>query len=151
MKFDISEFLDSKNQTMDLIFKVSIKDFPVETEEESSILYPIHVKANLYKVDGEFVIETKGNFFYKAPCDRCLVESSNKINFRATGKLIEDGVEDRVEEEESDEIVYYKNKIVDLTDHIWSQIIGSLPMKFLCNEACEGLCQKCGQNRFPEI
>jgi uncharacterized protein len=51
-----------------------------------------------------------------------------------------------IEDEESDEVVYYKDMYVDLNDYIWNQIASSLPMKFLCSEDCKGLCQKCGKN-----
>lgn len=146
MKIDLSDFLDIRNNTISFSFSVSINDVPVEAEEFSSIVYPIHIGASCYKVDGEIIIETKGNFIYEAPCDRCLVESSNKINFGAIGKLIEEKARDSNEEEESDEVVYYKDRMVDLTDYIWSQIASSLPMKFLCSEDCKGLCQKCGKN-----
>lgn len=146
MKIDLANFLDSDSKIMNFSFDLSINDFPIEAEEFPSIVDPIQIETILYKVDGEIIIETKGNFLYEAPCDRCLAASSNKINFTATGKLMEEKTGSNNEEEESEEIVYYKDIIVDLTDYIWNQIASSLPMKFLCNEDCKGLCQECGIN-----
>lgn len=144
MIIDLSNFLDSGKQVMSFSFDVSSNEFGIE--DVSSIVDPIHIEGNFYKVDGEILIETEGSYTYKAPCDRCLAESSNEISFKATGKLMEEKAGNNIEDEESDEIVYYKDITVDIANYIWNQIASSLPMKFLCSENCKGLCQKCGKN-----
>ncbi|WP_409227446.1 YceD family protein [Gudongella sp. SC589] len=144
MKIDLSDFLDSGKQVMSFSFDLSKEVFP--NEDVSSIEDPIHIEGNLYRVDGEILIETKGRYLYQAPCDRCLAESSNEISFKASGKLMEEESGNNIEDEESDEVVYYRDMYVNLDDYIWNQIASSLPMKFLCSEDCKGLCQKCGKN-----
>ena len=37
-------------------------------------------------------------------------------------------------------------KPLDLTDDVREDILLSLPLKFLCQEDCRGLCPHCGQN-----
>ncbi|MCR3957065.1 MAG: DUF177 domain-containing protein, partial [Gudongella sp.] len=129
MKIDLSDFLDSGKQVMSFAFDLSKDEFP--NEDVSSVVDPIHIEGNFYKVDGEILIETKGKYSYQAPCDRCLVESSNEISFKASGKLMEEESGNNIEDEESDEVVYYEDMYVNLNDYIWNQIASSLPMKFL--------------------
>ena len=45
---------------------------------------------------------------------------------------------------------YYTGEIVDLESILREQIILMLPLKPLCDEACEGLCPYCGANRTSE-
>jgi uncharacterized protein len=56
--------------------------------------------------------------------------------------------EDEVELSESDLVVaYYRGDRLDLGETIREQLFLSLPMKRLCQEACQGLCLSCGINR----
>jgi uncharacterized protein len=41
---------------------------------------------------------------------------------------------------------YYEGDRIDLDEIIREQIILSEPTKHLCQEACKGLCQKCGKD-----
>ncbi|MCB4755709.1 MAG: DUF177 domain-containing protein [Elusimicrobia bacterium] len=40
-----------------------------------------------------------------------------------------------------------EQEIIDLKDEIRESLLIDLPAKFLCTEACEGLCPHCGANR----
>ena len=144
MIINLTDFFDGREQVHNFSFELSKSDFPVHDVEH--ILEPIKVEGSLYKVDGEILIDTEGSYEYKAPCDRCLAESSQSISFQSSGKLVKEEAGNNVEEEESDEIVYYKELTVNLNDYIWNQIASSLPMKFVCSEDCKGLCQKCGKD-----
>ncbi|MBI4124783.1 MAG: DUF177 domain-containing protein [Deltaproteobacteria bacterium] len=44
------------------------------------------------------------------------------------------------------EFAYYENDRFDLGDMVREQIILSLPLQPLCQEACKGLCPVCGKN-----
>jgi uncharacterized protein len=56
--------------------------------------------------------------------------------------------EDEVELTESDLVVtYYRGGRLDLGEVIREQLFLSLPMKRLCQDACQGLCPACGANR----
>ncbi|MGM0395822.1 MAG: YceD family protein [Bacillota bacterium] len=144
MKIDLSDFLDSGNQVTSYTFDISKDQLP--EEDLSSIVDTIHVEVNFYKVHGEIIMDINGSYVYQAPCDRCLTVSTSNIEFKGSGKLVKEEAGNNVEDEESYEIIYYRDVSVDLTDYIWSQITSSLPMKFLCSEDCKGLCQKCGKN-----
>jgi uncharacterized protein len=56
--------------------------------------------------------------------------------------------EDEVELSESDLVVaYYRGDRLDLGEVLREQLFLSLPMKRVCQEACQGLCPTCGTNR----
>jgi uncharacterized protein len=44
-------------------------------------------------------------------------------------------------------VAFYRDGRVDLSQLILEQIVLALPMKFLCNDDCQGLCPSCGANR----
>ena len=43
-------------------------------------------------------------------------------------------------------IVYYEDHYIDLKQAVIDTIMTELPAKLLCDDDCQGLCYKCGQN-----
>ena len=48
--------------------------------------------------------------------------------------------------EENDDYIVVENSVLDLSSLVCEDIIFSLPLRFLCDEECKGLCSKCGKN-----
>jgi uncharacterized protein len=53
-------------------------------------------------------------------------------------------------EEEDLEVVFVADGELDLAELAAEQILLGLPMRWVCNEACRGLCPQCGANRNQE-
>lgn len=90
------------------------------------------------------------NIYYKyeEACGRCLNLYESKKETVLNGKLVgETNVENEGEEEN---LIYYTDNKLDLTEDIIDTIILNLPMKPLCSNDCKGLCQKCGINLNEE-
>lgn len=111
------------------------------------VLHPIKYKGEISKINMEYIINIHTYYTLKANCDRCLSSTLNNIESSLSAKL-EDYKEIQGEEEEDeneqDDVIYYKNDILDIKKYILLEIVSSLPMKTLCNKDCKGLCQKCG-------
>ncbi|SHI86359.1 YceD family protein [Desulfofundulus thermosubterraneus] len=48
--------------------------------------------------------------------------------------------------EEYQEWIPFSGDVLDITPEVLKSILLVLPMRFLCNEGCRGLCPRCGQN-----
>ncbi|KGG81136.1 hypothetical protein Y919_02385 [Caloranaerobacter azorensis H53214] len=144
MKVDISKLLDGTVEVINLCKEVDISSLSIKGRE-IELLAPVSIDGGIYRVDKDLFINATVIYTYKENCARCLTEFNNKVSTVLLGRLVEQ--ENNISEEEIDEIlVVYKDGIVDLQEFIVSAILLSFPMKALCDEACKGLCPKCGQN-----
>ncbi|WP_054870323.1 DUF177 domain-containing protein [Caloranaerobacter sp. TR13] len=144
MKVDISKLLDGTVEAIDFYKEVDIPNLSVKGKE-IQLLTPVNVDGGIYRADEDLFINATIAYTYKENCARCLEEFSNKVSTVLLGRLVEQ--DNSISEEETDEIlVAYKESTVDLQEFVVSAILLSLPMKALCDEACKGLCPKCGQN-----
>ena len=81
-------------------------------------------------------IECEIAFTVKGSCTRCLRPAEKTF--------LECVAEDC---NENDENAYpVVNDRIDLTDIVNDKILTSIPVSFLCDENCKGLCPKCGAN-----
>ncbi len=83
-------------------------------------------------------------------CVRCLalfpyaVEREFEVSYLRAGS---DKGGDEAELDENDlDLDYYGDEGIDLQQLLGEQLLLSLPMKPLCQTACEGLCSQCGIN-----
>ncbi|MBO5944544.1 MAG: DUF177 domain-containing protein, partial [Clostridia bacterium] len=47
---------------------------------------------------------------------------------------------------DNDDYIVVEDSMLDLSSLVCEDIIFSLPLRFLCDEECKGLCSKCGKN-----
>jgi uncharacterized metal-binding protein YceD (DUF177 family) len=125
--------------------------------EESFRLESGSLKAHV-DMDDESTVHVQGHLSARlgVECGRCLdpvaipVEQNVDLFFlphRNDVKADEED-EDEVELKESDLVVaYYRGDRLDLGEVVREQLFLSVPMKRLCQDACQGLCPSCGANR----
>ena len=78
------------------------------------------------------------------PCGRCLEEVPTQICFDIDKKLdIQDSVLVDDEMEENDYLIGFE---LDVDKLVYAEILVNWPMKVLCKEDCEGICNVCGAN-----
>ena len=78
------------------------------------------------------------------PCGRCLEEVPTQICFDIDKKLdINDGILVDDEMEENDYLIGFE---LDVDKLVYAEILVNWPMKVLCKEDCEGICNVCGAN-----
>jgi uncharacterized protein len=85
-------------------------------------------------------------------CGRCLeparVELKNDFHYTFVPAAARaDDEEGDVEVDDADaELCFYREEVIDLDPIFFEQIILQIPIKVLCDEACKGLCPRCGTN-----
>ena len=78
------------------------------------------------------------------PCGRCLEEVPTQICFDIDKKLdITEGALVDDEMEENDYLIGFE---LDVDKLVYAEILVNWPMKVLCKEDCEGICNVCGAN-----
>lgn len=144
MKIDLSSFLDNGNEILYFDEKIDLKDLDLNKKNGITIVSPIEYKGEIFRADGEKLINIRISYKYKEICHRCLQPTTKNVETALSGKLVEGKKVEEEREEGYDELIYYEDDILDLKEYIINQVILSLPMKTLCKEDCKGLCPKCG-------
>ncbi len=130
----------------------SLKD--LLDEEGSCLVSHSQVCANLAitkEANGVFV---KGDIATKVVkrCSRCLEKFNEELNLDINLTFVsyerDDIVENEHELSSSDlELSFLVNDELDTTEIIREQIAVELPIKYLCQKDCKGLCARCGGNQ----
>lgn len=81
------------------------------------------------------------SFVYSRPCDRCGKAMKKELSFSFDHRLVA-GLSDS----EDDDYIEVPDFELELDDLVVSDILLDLPGKYLCSEACKGLCPDCGCN-----
>ena len=82
----------------------------------------------------------------KTFCSRCLNPMTHRVKLGLDADYLPalPGMSDHLEEERvSREIGYYKKSIL-LGEYIVSELVLSLPIRYICSPNCKGLCPGCG-------
>ena len=141
MNIDLVKFFQLVDKVYPFEGKI-IEDSINEYIGEFKIIEPIEYKGEIYKVDGSYLINADIQYQYETKCDRCFETTIKEINTSLSAKL--EDYEKQYEDDENDDIIYYKKGILDIDEYILMEVASSLPMKTLCDEDCKGLCPGCG-------
>lgn len=144
MIIDLAGFLDRTNANLHFDNTLKIENIEIGGRE---IFFnnPIVVTVDIYRVDGSDYLNGEVTYEYTESCARCLKEFTQEVKGVLSGRLVEKN-KDFNEDEVEEDVICYEGDTLDLTEHIISAIVLSLPMKSLCNENCKGLCPKCGKD-----
>lgn len=108
------------------------------------LAFEIHKDKERFRLVGTVVTELE------LPCSRCLepfrlpVNASFDLRYHPASEMSQD--EEREVEEDDLGTSYYRDDQIDLNELLREQFYLALPMKPLCDEACNGLCPQCGTN-----
>ncbi len=141
MSIDLSSFINQEEKVMSFNGEIA-KEKVLIDNEEFEIVSPVVYNGSIYKIDGYYEINLNVIFEYKTRCARCLKETVKKLETSFDGKLIEEGSNEEVLEDEN--IVYYKEDNLDIDKYVLMELSSSLPMKTLCSDECKGICPSCG-------
>ena len=138
MFLDLSKALKSEGavQQVDMAGKLEDIDFRGDTLKFST---PVSVTGKVTN-NGDvlnFIANVSGNIAVQ--CYRCLRETTKPFSFEMKEILSDQPCE-------NEEIVCFQGDGIDLTDLLVQQILLQVPMKYLCDEQCKGLCAQCGSD-----
>ena len=127
---------------------------------------PLHVDAQLRRLDRRVLVEAHARAAVTAPCGRCLraVEVEVPLDFQLSfvPSAASESKGGRGDDEEADDRPHasnagsfgaedvneetYSGKVIDLDPVVREQLLLALPSYPVCQEGCKGLCSVCGAN-----
>ena len=144
MIIDISKVVKSINKEVSeevsielTSFESRLGDFPIL--QKSPVVLTITNQENK-----TLFIRGAVNITLSIPCGRCLEEVPTQICFDIDKKLdITEGALIDDEMEENDYLIGFE---LDVDKLVYAEILVNWPMRVLCKEDCEGICNVCGAN-----
>lgn len=142
MKVDLSDLRDENISSIYFSGEINKRELDIHGRK-IEFVKPIKYDGEIYKVDDDKFVHVDITFAYKELCGRCLEPFVREDKTTLTGQLARqsDSIDD-----EQEEVVYYSDEKLDLTEDIINMIVLTLPMKPLCSEECKGICPHCGTN-----
>ena len=123
--------------------------------EMHRVLQPIQVDISVHREEKDIIVNGTVRTVLEARCDRCLtklelplkgeIEAVYKRYDPAKGPMVISG-----ELKDCDNVIYYSDDEIDLTDRVRESLLLEIPMKILCKEDCKGICPYCGANLNEE-
>ncbi len=104
----------------------------------------VFVDGTITRAGNYFIFSAECTWIVHANCSSCLSDVTENISFNLTEKFSQNINEDIAEWEDTFPI---ENKIVNLSDAVYTNLLLSIPIRFSCAVDCKGLCMICGTNR----
>ncbi|MCL2169256.1 MAG: DUF177 domain-containing protein [Defluviitaleaceae bacterium] len=97
----------------------------------------------LFQVDKpHFILEGEGTSTLCAPCGLCLKNCETDVSFAVSENFVDESKDDICE----DDIIFH-NGVIGILPAISRNLFNNIPMRFVCNDDCQGLCSMCGHNQ----
>ena len=134
---DVRSVFANAVESMNVDVSVDLSD--VEFSKNHPFKTPVKLVGRIAHSNGFVVLDAVAEYDYSAPCDRCATDvvkgCKTKINHILVSELSNEDTED---------YVLIEDMLLDIDELVRTDLILSMPSKFLCNEDCKGLCTKCG-------
>lgn len=140
MKINISDLIYERCDEISVDTKVDIESIR-RGGEIIQLTEPVSVKGNLYRVEQSILFSGSLNTTIQTECCRCLDEVVSDISIS-----FDEIVKVENEEEAQDIIADVEKECISLEGFVERLLILKLPMRFLCDIDCKGLCSQCGTN-----
>lgn len=146
MQINLSELFGVEGKEKTYITEIEVTEFVVpdgvyEIIDKEPVVLRIR---NLG--DRKLLMEGKAKLTLQIPCDRCLEPVSCPFELDIAQEL-DMGQKDEEQLDEMDDQPYVDGHNLDVEQLMQCELIPELPMKVLCGEDCQGICNKCGVNR----
>lgn len=141
MRIDLTGYFTGEIKSREIEFEFSMKD--TEIDGFLPFVSPIKVKAELRSFAGAAELEATLSYDFSMPCSRCMEETLTSYDQKVSHTLVRT-LEN--EEDDDDSYIQVENEAIDLAELFYTDIILDLPVKYLCDEDCKGLCSTCGTN-----
>ncbi|KUO52414.1 MAG: hypothetical protein APF76_05105 [Desulfitibacter sp. BRH_c19] len=148
MYIDVEKLKMEKLSTRHYDFSLNLPELMVGQEEKVSFEGPIKVAATVMFANKDILVEGEITAKAQITCHCCLepfifdIEAPFKERFVSSVEynlLSED-------EQQGEDMNWYKNGKIDLQPFIEQAVILAIPMRAVCKDSCLGLCPKCGCN-----
>lgn len=110
----------------------------------------VEVVATVTAMGDDYLIDLKVKGECRFLCDRCGVEFRRIVEGAERTLFTFDDLKGRAEESDDVRFLPPSSQEIDLTQDVLDALLLAVPSKCLCDEACLGLCSRCGANLNEE-
>ncbi len=139
MRLDLRDIIRVPGASRTFSYELDLHE--VELFGERPYAAPVHITGAVRNMAGALQLEGRAESRVETRCDRCLKPITVAVEVPVSTLLAE-----RLEDEESEEIVLLEDGQVDLDEIFAAACILAWDGKHLCSEACKGLCPRCGKD-----
>lgn len=139
MLFELKSVFLNVGEEKELSYQLDISD--IDIDGAFPFKSPVTVTATASNMASLVTLALNCRFDYQRSCDRCGEQCTVEQNMNFAHKLAQTLVD-----EGNDDYIETPDFTIELDEVVISDILLSLPQKFLCSEDCKGLCSKCGKN-----
>lgn len=125
----------------------------VNPAAQTSVLHASGIAELVRNALGEIRISGSLSVAMEAPCDRCLEPARFALNKPFDLVYVptpEDTGGERALDESASEVGFYDGGGIELNDVLREVVVLALPMRWMCEDDCKGICPSCGRNRNEE-
>ena len=137
MLLDVSKLINAPGERMEFSFEMDLSD--VDFGGLYPAQEPVVVTGAVRNTAGMLTLDFTAATVLKSVCDRCLKPFDNPKSVHCQYLLTE-----KLENEDSDDILELENGCVDVEDLARTAFIFEMDTKTLCSEDCKGICPGCG-------
>ncbi len=139
MIIDLKHIFVTDNSSLPLKYALDLSD--IDYMGEYPLKKPVEIVGEITNKASLVRLEAVITFEFDASCDRCGTRTAKTHSLR-----VEKSLATSIEGEDSDTILTVPDMKLNLDELLYTETVTNLPMKHLCDEACKGICSKCGKN-----
>ena len=139
MLFELKTVFLNEDCEQQLNYEIDLSD--IDIDGVFPFTSPVAVTATARNRAGIITLTLDCGYDYSRCCDRCGEQCTVEQNMNFAHKLAQTLVD-----EGNDDYIETPDFTIELDEVVISDILLSLPQKFLCSDDCRGLCPKCGKN-----
>lgn len=117
-----------------------------EEKDSEPVLADVHVTGDITNIGDALELRAKARGIFYCSCARC----TRRIKRDFCTEFTEVLVNADNEISDMDDVVIFGGYTIDLTEIVRNNILISLPIRFLCDEDCKGICPTCGADLNEE-
>lgn len=137
MRLDLRRLKRSGKDKTDFYFEYAPESNLSESIPDSKVVVPVKISGSVTLTgDHSAFVEGEVLFTIEGACTRCLTQTV-KTYTAEFEEAVSDG---------EDEIYPLVNDTIDLAKIVDDVILMNVPVSFLCDDACKGICVGCGVN-----
>ena len=124
----------------------------IASEDFGSPLYgvdfpsPMKVKGEITNTAGYMRMVAYASVDYRAECARCLSPVAGEFALSLEKTVSPKDMLENLDEDKLDDYAIVEDGFLDIDEQVLMQLEMEFPSRFLCDEDCKGLCQRCGKN-----
>jgi len=86
-----------------------------------------------------YILEGESCGLLATPCSLCLKNSESPVKFEVVEVFVQAGSGEICEDE-----VAFEDDYINISPVLQRNLFNNIPMRFVCNSDCKGLCARCG-------